>query len=96
MAEFDPHTNYLNMFYVYLLNSNRDKELYIGFTNNLERRVKEHNNGLVPSTKLRKPFELIYCKGYKSEKDARKREGNLKLRSRAFAQLKRRIINSLG
>jgi len=73
LSEFDPHTNYLNMFYIYLLKSDEDEDLYIGFTNNLERRVKEHNNGFVPSTKLRRPFELIYCEGYKSEKDARKR-----------------------
>jgi putative endonuclease len=83
------------MFYIYLLKSCKDKELYIGFTNNLEHRVKEHNNGLVQSTKLRRPFELIYCEGYKSEKDARQREENLKLRSRAFAQLKKRIMESL-
>jgi putative endonuclease len=78
-----------------MLKSAKDNELYIGFTNNLERRIKEHNNGLVPSTKSRKPFELIYCEGYKSEEDARKRERNLKLRSRALTQLKRRIVNSL-
>ena len=84
------------MFYIYLLQSQKDKELYIGFTNNLERRLKEHNNGLVTSTKLRKPFELIYVEGYKVEEDARHRESNLKLKSRAFAQLKKRIINSLS
>jgi putative endonuclease len=83
------------VFYVYLLKSGKDSELYIGFTNNIEQRVKQHNNGLVPSTKLRRPFELIYFEGYKSEKDARNREKNLKLRSRAFAQLKKRIITSL-
>ncbi|MBL7197951.1 MAG: GIY-YIG nuclease family protein [Candidatus Omnitrophica bacterium] len=83
------------MFYIYALRSNRDKDLYIGFTNNLERRVKEHNSGQVLSTKLRKPFDLIYFEGYKSEKDARKSERNLKLRSKAFTQLKRRIVDSL-
>ena len=83
------------MFYVYLLRSKIDNALYIGFTNNLERRFREHNNGLVASTKLREPFELVYFEGYKSERDARLRERNLKLRSRAFAQLKKRIRNSL-
>ncbi|MDD2654205.1 MAG: GIY-YIG nuclease family protein [Candidatus Omnitrophica bacterium] len=84
------------MFYVYLLKSNRDNNLYIGFTNDLQRRVQEHNGGLVPSTKSRIPFELIYCEGYKAEKDARHREVNLKLRSRAFAQLRKRITVSLS
>jgi putative endonuclease len=83
------------MYYIYLLKSKEDRDLYIGFTNNLQRRFQEHNNGLVTSTKLRRPFELAYFEGYKSEKDARHRENNLKLRSRALSQLKRRIINSL-
>ncbi|MFH1201407.1 MAG: GIY-YIG nuclease family protein [Candidatus Omnitrophota bacterium] len=84
------------MFYVYLLKSNKDSNLYIGLTHNLKRRVQQHNNGLVVSTKLRRPFEVVYCEGYKSEKDARLREKNLKLRSRAFAQLKKRITASLS
>ena len=83
------------MFYVYIIKSLKDSNLYIGFTNKLERRIKDHNSGLVPSTRLRKPFELVYTEGYKSEKDARHRERNLKLRSRAFAQLKKRIKGSL-
>ena len=62
------------MFYIYLLKSKKDEGLYIGFTNSLKRRIEDHNNGLVLSTRLRRPFELIYCEGYKSEKDARKRE----------------------
>ena len=83
------------MFYIYVLKSKKDNDLYVGFTNNLERRIKEYNNSLVLSTKSRRPFDLIYCEGYKSEKDARKREQNLKLRSKAFAQLKKRIQDSL-
>jgi putative endonuclease len=83
------------MYYIYVIKSKKDNDLYTGFTNNLERRIKDHNQGQVPSTKLRKPLNLIYCEGYASEKDARKRESNLKLRSRAFSQLKKRIENSL-
>jgi len=83
------------MFYVYILKSQKDKKLYIGSSNNLDRRIKEHNEGKVFSTKSRIPFELIYYEAYKSESDARKREHNLKLRSRAHAQLKKRIGASL-
>ena len=84
------------MFYVYLLKSSKDNNLYTGFTNNLKRRITEHDSGLVSSTNLRKPFALIYFEGYRSEKDARRRERNLKLRSRASAQLKKRLITSLS
>lgn len=91
-AEFTPTPI---MFYLYVTISKVDGDLYIGSTNDLRERLKDHNAGKVFSTKLRRPLELIYYEAYKSEKDARKREHNLKLRSRAFAQLKKRIINSL-
>lgn len=84
------------MFYIYILRSQKDNKLYTGSTNDLKRRFREHNLGLVFSTKNRIPFELIYYEAYKSEHDARHREKNLKLRSRALAQLKKRIITSLS
>jgi putative endonuclease len=83
------------MYYVYILKSLKDHMLYIGSTNNLEKRFKDHNKGKVFSTKSRIPFEIIYHEAYKAESDARKREQNLKLRSRAHAQLKKRIKESL-
>ncbi|MDP8230578.1 MAG: GIY-YIG nuclease family protein, partial [Candidatus Gorgyraea atricola] len=51
------------MYYVYALKSMKDKELYTGFTDNLERRIGEHNRGEEPSTRPRVPFELIYFEG---------------------------------
>lgn len=83
------------MFYVYILKSKKDNNFYIGSTNDLKRRINEHNSGLVFSTKSRMPFELVYYEAYKSEGDARKREKNLKLRSRAFAKLKKRTKESV-
>jgi len=83
------------MFYVYLLKSRKDNNLYLGSTNDLKRRFKEHNLGLVTSTKFRAPFDLIYYEAYKSENDARRREQNLKLRARALVQLKKRIQECL-
>jgi len=83
------------MFYVYLLKSKKDKDLYIGSTNDLRKRFTEHNKGKVFSTKLRKPFDLLYYEAYSVEKDARHREHNLKLRSRALQQLKKRLVETL-
>ncbi len=91
--DLPPHQ--ISMFYVYILKSKKDGQRYTGSTNDLKNRFKEHNNGKVLSTKARRPFELIYYEAYKSDYDARKREKNLKLRSRAFAQLKQRIYESL-
>ncbi|MEI6039906.1 MAG: GIY-YIG nuclease family protein [Candidatus Berkelbacteria bacterium] len=83
------------MFCLYILKSLKDEKLYIGSTSNLKRRLEEHNSGKVFSTKTRIPFELVYTEVYKAEKDARHREHNLKLRSNAFNQLKKRIKHSL-
>ena len=79
------------MFFVYFLQSVKDKKLYIGYTNDLRNRIKEHNLGFVRSTKLRKPLKLIYYEAYVSKQDAKARENNLKLRAKALKQLKSRI-----
>jgi predicted GIY-YIG superfamily endonuclease len=46
------------MWYVYILRSRIDNNLYIGSTNNIGRRLSEHNSGKVDSTKSRLPFSL--------------------------------------
>ncbi len=83
------------MFYFYILKSRRDKDLYFGYSDDLQKRFKEHNSGKVISTKKRRPFEIIYYESYKSEKDARERERQIKKRAKAFISLKRRLTNSL-
>ena len=66
------------MYYVYVIKSIRDKQLYTGFTRDLEKRIQEHNAGRVPSTKERGPFELIYYEACLNEQDALAREKYLK------------------
>jgi len=83
------------MFYVYILKSQKDNNLYFGSTNDLRRRLSEHNSGKVVSTKGRSPLELRYYEAYFEEKDARDREWSLKKDGRALSQLKRRIPESL-
>ena len=62
------------MHYIYVLQSSKDGELYIGVTNNLDKRIREHNQGKVFSTKRREPFKLIYFEGFLSTIDAYNRE----------------------
>ena len=83
------------MFTIYALRSGKDGRIYVGMTENLQRRLAEHNKGFVESTKSRSPFELIYYEAYKAEGDARKRESSLKLRGQARNQLKNRLFKSL-
>lgn len=83
------------MFYVYILKSKKDHNLYIGYTDNLQQRIKDHNKGLVKSTKPRYPFKLIYYEAYRSKADAKHREQMLKRYAGSYTHLKKRIKNSL-
>ncbi len=62
------------MFYTYILKSEIDNRLYIGFTADLKKRLDEHNKGINISTKFRKPFKLIYYEACSSKEKAIKRE----------------------
>jgi putative endonuclease len=64
--------------YVYLLQSQRDRGLYTGYTQDLRRRFYEHNAGKVASTQSRRPLRLIYYEAYLFEADAKGRERFLK------------------
>jgi putative endonuclease len=61
-------------FYTYVLISFKDKNFYVGFTNDLKSRFEQHNKGQVSSTKERRPLELVYCEACRSKKDAMHRE----------------------
>ena len=62
------------MYFVYVLQSLKDKKLYVGYTNNIQRRFREHNNGRIVITKNRRPFKLVYLEGYLNQQDATFRE----------------------
>ena len=83
------------MFYIYVLKSEQDEKLYIGYTNDLKKRIAEHNTRKNFSTRSRGKFELIYYEAYKSEKDARLREKMLKYFGSAYSKLKLRLTDSL-
>ena len=84
------------MNYVYVLRSLKDRKSYVGSTTDLRRRIKEHAHGDVVSTRPRRPLKLVYYEAYVDEQDARERESSLKLKSNAYAQLRKRIRRSLG
>jgi putative endonuclease len=83
------------MYYIYLLKSIQNNQVYIGFTGDLKQRFKDHNSGFVKSTKPFRPWKLIYYEAYLNEKDARERERQLKYFGKAYGQLKNRIKNCL-
>ena len=65
-------------YYTYILKSKKDRRLYTGFTNDLRKRLLEHNSGKSFYTKGRGPFKIIYYEACLLEKEARSRELYLK------------------
>ncbi|MCS5491613.1 GIY-YIG nuclease family protein [Algoriphagus limi] len=65
-------------FFVYAIKSLHRNYIYVGMTNNLERRIQEHNSGKGRSTKPYAPFRLIFSEKVSCREDARKREKYLK------------------
>ena len=65
-------------YYVYVIQSKKDKKWYTGFAADLRKRFREHNEDKVLSTKGRGPFDLIYYEASRNKTDARSREKYLK------------------
>ena len=66
------------MFYVYAIRSLERNYIYVGLTNNLERRIYQHNNGLNSTTRAYAPFVLIYSMTFHTRVEARRKEKYLK------------------
>lgn len=73
--------DYIKKGFVYLLLSLKDKRTYLGSTSDINRRLKEHENGKCKSTKDRRPLKLIYQEEYDTLAKARVRERYLKTRN---------------
>ena len=65
-------------YFVYILQSQKDKKFYIGSTSNVDARLKFHNKGLQRSTRNRLPFVLILFELHSSKEEALKREKLIK------------------
>jgi len=72
-----------------------DLEFYIGYTENYQRKMQEHEQGRSKNTACRRPFVPLLCKYYFSKKDAMRREeyykttaGKRKLRFMLFSSLR--------
>ena len=83
------------MYYVYVLQSEKDGKLYTGYTNDLRRRLKEHTGGESKSTRSRGLLRLVYYEAYMSQADAKTREFRLKTSQGARAALRRRLSDGL-
>lgn len=66
------------MYFVYVLRSLTNQQLYVGFTEDLKERLATHNRGEVISTKAQRPWEMIFYECYTNKMDALRREQYLK------------------
>jgi putative endonuclease len=66
------------IWFVYFIKSLSDKWYYVGSTNDIVRRIAEHNAGRVSSTKSKRPLVLVYKKQFNTEQEARGYERLLK------------------
>ena len=84
------------MYYVYLLKHTESGERYIGYTEDLRRRLREHNEGKNASTRRKEGlWELIYYEAFKSKEDAILREKRLKQHGKSKQELYNRLKGSL-
>ena len=84
------------MHFVYILFNIETKKFYIGRTNNINKRLKEHRAGVNKSTKFKcYAWRLVCAEIYKSEKDAAIREKKLKAHGSGLVELKKRIKYSI-
>lgn len=77
-------------YFVYILLSQKDNNLYVGCTCNIQQRILEHNSGKVLSTKLRRPFVIIHTEEFTNKGDAFNRERFLK--SLWSARFKKKLL----
>ncbi len=69
----------INTYYVYILTNQFNDVFYVGVTNNLERRIREHQSGLIDGfTKKYRVHKLVYCESCHDVRDAIAREKQLK------------------
>ena len=81
-------------YYVYILYSLKDKKFYTGKTQDIYERLRRHSEGLVLSTKNRRPLVLINCEVYKTHREAFLRERELKFPS--AGRFKKALREKLG
>ena len=67
-----------NMFFVYIIQSQKTNKYYIGYTKDVEDRLSRHNRGLSKSTKPGIPWKLIYKEAFETKIEAWNREQQIK------------------
>ncbi len=86
------------MYIVYVIQNSISKEVYIGKTNDLKRRLKQHNSNVRDkrfTNRKNGEWITVYAEAYRNEEEASNRETKLKQRGSAKHGLMKRIQKSL-
>jgi len=84
------------MWFVYIIGSLQKRWYYVGSTNRLKERLREHNLGLVLSTKHNKPYKIVFTKKFTKEAEARACEHKLKKCRIEKERIIKEVENNLG
>jgi len=74
------------MIYTYLLKSEIDRSFYVGISEDVDKRLQEHNSGQLKVTSSKKPWNLVYYKEHLDYVEARKHEKWLKKKNRRYKE----------
>ena len=66
------------MWYIYIIKSVQNSKYYVGCTNNIERRLSEHNNGYNIATQKGKPWNIVHYEKFNNQQEAYSREKKIK------------------
>jgi putative endonuclease len=83
------------MYYFYILRSLLNNKLYLGYTNDLKKRVISHNSRNNKASKPYAPYELLYYSGFKDQKDALECEKYFKTTA-GWRRMKSMLKNTLS
>ncbi len=79
------------MYSVYVIESELTGVKYIGYSSNVQTRLKHHNSGKSKFTKSQRPWKLLFVESFSSKSEARKRENQLKKSSWHRSELYMRL-----
>ena len=84
------------MYFVYVLKSVKHDQFYVGHTNDINKRLMEHNSRFSEYTSKYMPWRLIYFEAFQTRSLAMWREKSLKNHAKGFQELKKRILDEKG
>lgn len=91
-TRLSPRLQTTHMYYVYILKSKKTGKLYFGYTKDLKRRIKEHEEGKSKYTKGHLPIELVCYIAFKSVQKAKAFEKYIKSGSGKAFTYKRFVV----